>query len=246
MAQRRLFSPDIVASDAFLDMPISTQALYFHLGMYADDDGFVNPKKIMRLIGVSDDDLKVLLTKRFVLKFDSGVIVIKHWLIHNSIRKDRYHETKYIEEKKLLTVKENMSYTEVATSRQPNGNQSVPEVKLSKAKLSEVKTIGPSGEGEESQSVLISEVIKAFEVVDPKNKTYYGNKTQRKACDFLINEYGAEMVFKVIAVLPKTNKISYMPRINSPYDLKEKWVKLQDAMINKKQELLKSNNNVIW
>ncbi len=126
---RRMFSPKIVSSDAFLDMPISTQALYFHLGMEADDDGFVNPKRIMRVVGASDDDLKVLLGKRFVLVFDNGVIVIKHWLIHNQIRKDRYNETQYLEEKQQLKIKENNSYTEV---RQPDGNQRVPQYRLGK------------------------------------------------------------------------------------------------------------------
>ena len=132
MSQRRLFSPEIVASDAFLDMPISGQALYFHLGMHADDDGFVNPRKIMRMIGASEDDLNILLAKRFLLAFKSGVVVIKHWLIHNSIRKDRYHETRYLEEKELIYTKQNKAYSELATRCQPIGNHSVPEVKLSK------------------------------------------------------------------------------------------------------------------
>lgn len=127
-----MFSPDIVESDAFLDMPVSSQALYFHLGMYADDDGFVNPKKIMRLIGVSEDDLKVLLSKRFLLTFETGVVVVKHWLIHNLIRKDRYKETKYIEEKATLKIKENGSYTELLLKWQPNGNQMAPQVRLGK------------------------------------------------------------------------------------------------------------------
>lgn len=135
MSQRRLFSPDIVDSDAFLNMPGSSQLLYFHLAMRADDDGFVSPRKVMRMIGVADDDLKILIAKRFVLPFESGVVVIKHWLIHNTIRKDRYHETKYLAEKATLVVKENGSYTELATKWQPNGNQMVPEVKLSKVKL---------------------------------------------------------------------------------------------------------------
>ncbi len=130
-----MFSPDIVASDAFLDMPSSTQALYFHLGMNADDDGFVSPKKIMRILGAQDDDLKVLLTKRFVLPFESGVVVIKHWLIHNLIRKDRYKETRYVDEKRLLIVKENGAYTELTTTRQPNGNQMAPQGRLGKGRL---------------------------------------------------------------------------------------------------------------
>ncbi|QGH73319.1 MAG: hypothetical protein [Siphoviridae sp. cttb18] len=111
MAQRRMFSPEIVASDAFVDMPVSVQALYFHLGMKADDDGFVNPNVTMRMIGANGDDLRVLIAKRFVLPFENGVIVIKHWRINNFIRKDRYHETMYLEQKKMLRVKENGAYT---------------------------------------------------------------------------------------------------------------------------------------
>lgn len=106
-----MFSPNIVCSDAFLDMPISSQALYFQLGMAADDDGFVNPRKTMRMIGVSDDDLKILITKRFVLPFENGVIVIKHWRINNLVRKDFYRPTVYSEEKAQLLIKPNMAYT---------------------------------------------------------------------------------------------------------------------------------------
>lgn len=113
MAQRRMFSPDIVASDAFLDMPVSSQVLYFHLGMRADDDGFVSPRSVMRTVGVSEDDLKVLIGKRFILPFESGVVVIKHWLIHNLIRADLYKETLYKEEKKLLGLNDNGAYTEI-------------------------------------------------------------------------------------------------------------------------------------
>lgn len=112
MAERRMFAKTIIDSDAFLDMPLSTQALYFHLSMRADDDGFVNnPKKIQRMIGASDDDLKVLVGKRFLIVFESGVVVIKHWRIHNYIQKDRYKETSYTEEKALLSIKENNAYT---------------------------------------------------------------------------------------------------------------------------------------
>ena len=86
MANKRMFNIKIVDSDAFLDMPLSTQCLYFHLNMRADDDGFVgNPKRIQRLIGASDDDLKLLIVKKFILTFENGVIVIKHWRIHNKI-----------------------------------------------------------------------------------------------------------------------------------------------------------------
>ena len=113
MAERRMFTKKIIDSDAFLDMPLSTQSLYFHLNMRADDDGFLNnPKKIQRMIGASDDDLKLLFAKRFVLAFDNGVVVIKHWRMHNLIRKDRYSPTQYTEERDTLTVKSDGSYTE--------------------------------------------------------------------------------------------------------------------------------------
>ncbi len=113
MAERRMFAKTIVLSDAFLDMPLSARCLYFTLGMLADDDGFVNsPKSIMRQAGASIDDLNLLMAKRFILAFDSGVIVIKHWRIHNYIQKDRYKESKYMEEKATLMIDQNGAYTE--------------------------------------------------------------------------------------------------------------------------------------
>ena len=113
MANKRMFCLDIVNSDAFLDMPLSAQALYFHLGMRADDDGFIgNPKSIQRLAGASQDDLMLLITKRFLIAFDNGVIVIKHWRMNNYIQKDRKKDTTYTELLNSLEVKENGSYTE--------------------------------------------------------------------------------------------------------------------------------------
>ena len=112
MAEKRMFSKKITESDAFLDMPSSTQLLYFHLSMNADDDGFVDkPKTIMRMLGVKDDDIKILVAKAFIIPFDSGIVVIKHWRINNYLRNDRYKETTYTDEKALLTVKENGAYT---------------------------------------------------------------------------------------------------------------------------------------
>lgn len=108
-----MFAKAIIDSDAFLDMPLSTQALYFHLAMRADDEGFVgNPKKIQRMIGASDDDCRILISKRFILTFQSGIVVIKHWRIHNYIQSDRFKETTYIEEKATLTLDGKKAYTE--------------------------------------------------------------------------------------------------------------------------------------
>lgn len=112
MAERRMFAKKITESDAFLDMPSSTQMLYFHLSMNADDDGFVNnPKKIQRMCGASDDDFKLLIAKSFVILFESGIIVIKHWKMHNYIQSDRYRPTDYVDEKSMLGVKKNKAYT---------------------------------------------------------------------------------------------------------------------------------------
>lgn len=112
MAQKRMFTMKIVDSDAFLDMPATTQCLYFHLNMRADDDGFIgNPKRIMKITGASEDDLRLLIAKRFVLTFEDGVIVIKHWRMHNTLSRDRYTETSYIDEKRMLLLKENGSYS---------------------------------------------------------------------------------------------------------------------------------------
>ncbi|NWK12495.1 DnaD domain-containing protein [Clostridium cadaveris] len=118
MAEKRMFSKSIIDSDEFLDMPLSAQALYFHLSMRADDDGFINgPARIQRTIGCSPDDFKLLLVKRFLIQFETGVVVIKHWRIHNYIAKDRYHETMYIEEKERLFVDANKAYSLEPTSQ---------------------------------------------------------------------------------------------------------------------------------
>ena len=124
MADKRMFSIKIVDSDLFLDMPLSSQCLYFHLSMRADDDGFVdNPKKIIKIIGANEDDLKILITKGFVIVFERGIIVITHWKINNYIRSDRRKETMYVEEKQSLTQTENGAYIKVENLGIPNDNQ---------------------------------------------------------------------------------------------------------------------------
>ncbi len=107
-----MFSKKVTDTDTFLDMPLSTQALYFHLNMHADDDGFIdNTKTIQRMIGSSDDDRKLLVAKQFLLPFENGLVVIKDWRVHNYIQGDRYHKTQYINEKSQLVVEENNMYT---------------------------------------------------------------------------------------------------------------------------------------
>ena len=140
MAERRMFAKTIITSDAFLDMPASARCLYFLLGMMADDDGFVNaPRSIMRQSGASLDDLNLLIAKRFILTFESGVVVIKHWRIHNLIQKDRYKETKYLEEKSQLVIDDKNAYTEAIIELEPECIQPVsnmePQVRLGKDRI---------------------------------------------------------------------------------------------------------------
>lgn len=111
MAERRMFAKSIIDSDSFLDLPASAQNLYFHLAMRADDDGFVNnPKRIQRMLGACDDDVKLLFVKQFLIPFDSGIVVIKHWRIHNYIQKDRYKPTACAEEKSRIVLCEDSTY----------------------------------------------------------------------------------------------------------------------------------------
>lgn len=128
MAEKRMFAKTIVLSDAFLDMPMSARCLYFTLGMLADDEGFVSaPKSIMRQCGASQDDLSILLAKRYILAFESGVIVIKHWRINNYLRSDRYTPTTYLEERSMLKLDGKGAYIE-ADKWIPGPDEDVPEL----------------------------------------------------------------------------------------------------------------------
>ena len=112
MAERRMFTKKVTDSDSFIELPSSAQALYFHLNQGADDDGFNNQvQNAMFKSHATIDDLKVLMMKNFIIRFESGVIVIKHWRLHNTLRKDRYTPTNFQEEFKLLGIKDNGSYT---------------------------------------------------------------------------------------------------------------------------------------
>lgn len=112
MAERRMFSKTIITSDSFIDMPLTAQALYFHLALQADDDGFVsNPKGVQRITGCSEEDMKCLAQNSFIIPFDSGVLVIRHWNLHNSIQKDRYKPTTHLTEKAMLELENNKAYT---------------------------------------------------------------------------------------------------------------------------------------
>lgn len=153
MAERRMFAKTIIDSDAFLDMPVTARLLYYDLAMRADDDGFVNsPKRIMRDVGASQDDLGILILKKFIIPFDSGVVVIKHWRIHNYIRGDTYHETTYKEEKATLELDENKAYRSLpSTGRlravdEPSTQDSIGKVSKDKVSLGNGRFAPPTKE----------------------------------------------------------------------------------------------------
>lgn len=145
MAEKRMFAKTIIDSDAFLDMPTTSQLLYFHLSMRADDDGFINkPKSIMRMVGASDDDLKILFMKKFVIPFESGIVVIKHWRINNYIRQDMYHKTPYQDEFEQLMFDENGAYTlrtcnETVTNSLRNSNELTTQYRLDQKRIDKTR-----------------------------------------------------------------------------------------------------------
>lgn len=212
MAERRMFSKTIIDSDAFLDMPLSTQVLYFHLSMRADDDGFINnPKKIQRMVGCNQDDITLLIAKRFVIPFESGVCVIKHWRIHNYIRTDRYKETPYQEEKSQLILKDNNSYTlsnEVTTVGIPGGipggvpggvqheHQCETQVRLGKDRLGkDNNTISK----DIVSSTKVQPIIEAWNSLGLQKIISINQNTNRyKLLNARLNEHGIENVLKAI------------------------------------------------
>lgn len=163
MANRRMFSKLIVQTDAFLSMPPTSQLLYFHLAMEADDDGFVaSPKKIMRSVGSAEDDYKILLAKRFILQFENGVCVIKHWLIHNLIRNDRYTETQWVKEKSLLQIDKKTSKYQLKKDGLSLGIPDViPDGTPGKDRLGEVKVVEVNLDEQISSPIEVKKAIVA-------------------------------------------------------------------------------------
>lgn len=184
MAQRRMFSKEVTTSDLFVDMPSSSQLLYFHLGMEADDEGFIgNAKMLSRAYGSNNDDLKLLEAKGFIIAFPSGVTVVKDWNLNNKIRKDRQKPTIYTEEKTLLSLDSKGSYllsNQVSTIQQPNDNQMsaqdrIGEVRLGKDSIgkdsidaSQPNAFQEKSSGEDINS-LLSEYLDSFIEFSSKN-----------------------------------------------------------------------------
>jgi hypothetical protein len=196
--------------------------LYVQLAIRADDDGFISPKGIMKLVGAAEDDLKVLLAKRFLLEFASGVIVIKHWLIHNTIRKDRYKKTRYLEEKSMLRLKENGAYTDYSmdgsklpTKWQPNDDQMAAQVKLSEVIL-------PASAG-----LIPEEEIRIVEGEEGKEKKPIGATAEyEKLCQWAEKRRGFPFVNRVKQYTAMKKAKSWGTSITR---LKQRWEDLENS-----------------
>ena len=202
MAERRMFAKTIIDSDAFLDMPLSTQALYFHLAMRADDEGFVNnPKKIQRMVSASEDDLKVLATKRFIIPFESGVVVIRHWKIHNYIQNDRKHDTVCEDEKSLITVKKNGEY-EMYTDCIQNGYNLDTEVSIGKVIDNNIDTNVSICQTERTVHSDVDAILTAWNsltAVGISPVSHMSSTSKRyKSVMARVREYGVDEVLKAI------------------------------------------------
>lgn len=194
MADKRMFSKSIVLSDAFLDMPATSRCLYFTLSMLADDDGFVNsPKSIMRQCGASEDDLKVLFGKKFVIPFESGIVVIKHWRINNYLRGDRYKPTKYTEEKAELMIEKNGAYKRV---EQPDV---VPEPSEARPKKVALVDRSPRNDIEQVEKVYLQNYDTLYKRGAVKiDKPVINWSASRKLTKSCIEKYGVETIVSAV------------------------------------------------
>jgi len=235
MAERRMFAKTIIDSDAFIDMPLSTQALYFHLSMRADDDGFINnPKKIMRMIGASDDDLGVLLLKHFIISFETGIVVIKHWRLHNYIQKDRYKATVYSEEKALLGVKENGVYTFCIQ----NGYSLDTQVRLGKDSIELGKVSVGEGSVSDAAATVTTKPASDIEGILKEYEENIGSLTTaiKRTLSDQVNKYGVELVHLALveAACNGVLKIQYIVAIlNAWADKGIKTAEEAQSQINK-------------
>jgi hypothetical protein len=260
-----MFSQSIVESDAFLDMPLSSQGLYLHLSMNADDYGFVSPKRIMRMIGANEDDLKILLAKRYILGFESGVVVIKHWHLNNTIRKDRSIQTTYEKEHASLTFNEFGAYTEITkitttveqltdmvanptTSGKPNDNQMSPQIRLEEIRLDKTRLEKSDDKSSQAAGKPATPKVKSSDIdlLFEKWESIVGYgvtsnlKANREAASKLIRENSMDAIEKMIGGVALSHADQYAPRISNFIQLYRKWDDLK-AWGRRSQQTINAN-----
>ena len=213
MAERRMFAKSIIDSDMFLDMPVTAQLLYFQLGMRADDDGFVNnPKRIMRDVRCSDDDMKVLIAKRYIIPFESGVIVIRHWKLHNFIRRDRYKPSTCEEKNMIETTKDKvyeLSESDGMSLGIPNDNQTVTtwdtQVSIGKDSIGKDRLVISTDEPTDEMQELIDFCNNNVEILTP----FKFQKLESYVKDFG-HEWVKQALIKTAGLPPAKCNINYM------------------------------------
>lgn len=181
MAQKRMFSLAVVDTDRFMDMPTSTQALYFHLGMHGDDDGFVSsPRKIARSVGCCDDDVRILAAKGFIIPFDSGVVVLTDWKVNNTLKSDRYKPTIYLEERSLLTTGSNGKY-EISSILEPTcfQNSSTSEPQYSIEESSKYNVVSKAGNPPVSSNKICDSAVQLLNDLSGSRFRATTNATQK-------------------------------------------------------------------
>ena len=221
MAERRMFSKTIIDSDLFMDLPLTAQALYFNLAMRADDDGFIgNSKKLCRMLGVGEENLSILIEKELLIKFDSGVIAVKHWKKHNYIAKDRYSPTVYTKEKSTVTVDEKGMYTDCiqpvykASTQVRLGKDSIGKDSIGKDSLDYISPGGDiaadaasSADAEQSNKVDFSFSSASAEQPTQNSYSTPSASPNMDKCDVSAN----------MPRVDKTDAFATMPRASKPY-----------------------------
>lgn len=248
-----MFSIKIIDSDAFLEMPLSTQALYFHLSMRADDDGFLNnAKKIMKIISANQNDYDLLVAKRFIIQFPDGICVIKHWRINNYLRNDRYKETVYTDEKEMLELKKNGSYSIKNELGIPTVNQSVTQYSIEKDSIEKDSiNIKDNMNIKESNTYVLpkkknlscQDIVDAFNIICqsyPKVKKV--SKARKDAIKARLNTYTPE---EIIEVFEKAEQSQFLKGKNkSNWRANFDWL-IKDTNMAKVSDGNYDNNNLI-
>lgn len=250
-----MFSGRVTSTDQFLEMPLSAHALYFHLGMNADDDGFVSPQKVVRMIGANGDDLKLLVAKGFVIPFESGVIVITHWKENNYIQSDRYTPSIYQSEMEKLSCIQNVytSDTQVRLGkvRLEVGNTEIlatPAIQMRPRRGRKGKKGNDSTSDDPEMAQFIVLVIDTWaEVFNDKEmvRNWYANTSQRRSITVLRRRVkNDEKFIQFIRHLPELITRPYFPKPTTPYELNRDFVKLL-AMIKQEENRVAPGSEVI-
>jgi len=268
-----MFDRDIISSDSFTEMTSDAQSLYFHLGVNADDEGFVSPRGIMRMISAPEDALRILVVKNFVIPFKSGVVVITNWHQNNYLDKHKIKETQHQEEKSQLYLTPNREYgfnqglttskndidniltdksshgfhhgsTMVPTEEKRREESSINNILLRKSETN--VSLGQQKEKKqpESDGAKINYLIGLFSKVNPMYADFFGRKVERKAMESVLKALGFDETEKILLVLPQIISKPYAPKVTKPTEMQRDLGKLA-AFISQERSVKNKKNNIV-